>query len=358
MTSARRLAFGILAAALSSAACLAVLELVARVKFAHETDTALLRARPQPPSVVPFVRRIPHPELLYDLKPGFRVIGWNGARVETDASGCCRVVPGRPADDGPGPRIAILGDSSPFPWKLSAEDGYAEQLRPLLSRRGPVAIRNYSVPGYNSQQNRVVLREKALPWRPDLIVLHYDHNDSEPVDDARTGFMAPEYGDNPLHSMLVKLVLRRWRASATVRRTVVVPGDGRPERLLHGYRYEGPQFEQHMREMQTIADLAAAAKVPVLVFLWNPWLTPHADPNKDPFYALLHKPVGERLRAMGFRVVDSYGLYQDYMRRERRRDLRSLWADAEDAHPNAAGHRLIASYLAGEIGRVGLRPIP
>ncbi len=358
MTSSRRLAFGLLAAALSSAASLAVLELVVRVKFAAETDTALLRARPQPPSVVPFVRRIPHPELLYDLKPDFRVVGWNGAKVETDASGCCRVVPGRPADDGPGPRVAIIGDSSPFPWKLPAEDGYGEQLRALLSRRGPVAIRNYAVPGYNSQQNRVVLREKVLPWRPDLIVLHYDHNDSEPVDDARTGFMAPEYGDNPFRSSLVKLALRRWRAAGSVRRTVVVPGDGRPERLLHGYRYEGPQFEHHMREMRTIADLAAAAKVPVVVFVWNPWLTPHADPDKDPFYTLLHKPVAERLRGMGFRVVDSYGLYQQYMRRERRRDLRSLWADAEDAHPNAAGHRLIASRLASEIAQVGLRPIP
>jgi len=351
MLPARTICFGVAAAALSSAAGLLGLEVVVRAAFAKETDTALLRARPQPASVVPFVRRIPHPELLYDLKPDFRVIGWNGARVETDASGCCRVVPGRPADDGPGTRIAILGDSSPFPWKLPAEDGYAERLRPLLSKRGPVAIRSYAVPGYNSQQNRVVLREKALPWRPDLIVLHYDHNDSEPVDDSRTGFMAPEYGDNALHSMLVKLVLRRLRASASVRTTIVAPGDGRPERLLHGYRYEGPQFEQHMREMKTIADLAAAAKVPVVVFLWNPWLTPHADPDKDPFYALLHKPVAERLRGMGFRVVDSYGLYQDYMRRERRSDLRFLWADAEDAHPNAAGHRLIANHLAGEVLR-------
>lgn len=349
----RNAAFAALAVALSSAAGLLGLELVARVAFSKETDTALLRARPQPASVVPFVRRVANPELLYDLKPGFRVIGWNGAKVETDASGCCRVVPGRPADDGPGFRVAILGDSTPFAWKLPMEESYGERLRPLLEKaRGRVAIRNFSVPGYNSRQHRVVLRDKALPWRPNLVLLHYDHNDSEPADDSRTGFMAPEYGDNALNSRLIKLVMRRWNRSRSVRSAVAAPDDpGNPERLLHGYRYAGPQFERHMGEMKAIADLAAAAKVPVLVFVWNPWLTPHADPSKDPFYALLHEPVAKRLRGMGFRVADGYGLYQDYMRRERRKDLRSLWADAEDAHPNAAGHRLIAGYLAGEISR-------
>lgn len=358
--ASRSAAFAAAAVALSTAAGLVGLELAARFVFAKETDTALLRAKPQPPSVVPFVRRVPDPELLYDLKPGFRVIGWNGAKVETDASGCCRVVPGRRADEGPGPRVAILGDSSPFGWKVSAEETYAERLRPLLEKgRGPVAIRNFSVPGYNSRQHRVVLRDKALPWKPSLIVLHYDHNDSEPADDSRTGFMAPEFGDNPLHSRLLKLLARRWNRARSVRRALAAPDEpGNPERSLHGYRFAGPQFERHMGEMKKIADMAAAARVPVLVFLWNPWLTAQADPRKDPFYALLHEPVARRLRDMGFRVVDSYGPYQDYMRRERRRDLKSLWADGEDAHPNAAGHRLIAGVLAGEIIRLGLRPIP
>jgi len=353
----RRAWFTVLAVTLSSAASVLALEAVVRTAFSKEVDSAVLRARPQPASVVPFVRRLPHPELLYDLKPGFRAVGWNGARVETAASGCCRVVPGRPADDGPGLRVAIIGDSTPFAWKLPFEDGYGERLRPLLQRtRGPVAIRNFAVPGYNSQQNRVVLREKVLPWRPGLIILHYDHNDSEPVDDARTGFMAPEYGDNALHSMLIKLVLRRRRASASVRRTIVVPGDpAHPERLLHDYRYEGPQFEQHMREMKTIAQLAAAEKIPVMVLIWNPWLTRHADPESDHFYTFLHKPVAARLRSLGFRVADTYAPYQEFMRREGRKDLRSLWADADDAHPNAAGHSLIAGFLANEIG---LRPIP
>jgi len=268
-----------------------------------------------------------------------------------DDSGCCRKAPGRPLDDG-GVKIALLGDSSPFGWKVPFEDAYGARLELLLerARREPVSVRNFAVPGYNSGQNRIVLRDKVLPWRPDLILLHYDHNDSEPVDDSRTAYMAPEFGDNVLRSMLLKLLRRRLRLLRPARSTVAAPDDpARPERFLHGYRHAGPRFERHMEQMRAIADLAAREGVPALVFLWNPWLTPHADPESDPFYSLLHKPVSERLKAMGFRVVDGYGLYQDWMRRERRGDLRALWAGPEDAHPNAEGHRLIASRLAGEI---------
>ena len=330
------------------------LEGFVRVVFFKEVDAASLRAKPPPASVVPFVRRVPDPELLYALAPGARVLGWDQVRVEVDVSDCCRVVPGRRADDGNGTRIAILGDSTPFAWKLPFEQSYGERLRPLLERSlpGPVLIRNFAVPGYNSQQNRVVLRDKALPWGADLVVLHYDHNDSEPVDDARAAYMSAEYGDNILHSMLLKLLRRRLRGLGPVRRTVVVLDDpANPERLLGDYRYAGPQFEHHMREMKAVAELASASGVPVIVFIWNPWLKSAADADADSFYALLHKPIGERLKGMGLRVADSYGLYQGYMSREKRGDLRPLWVSAEDAHPNAEGHRLVARYLAGEIIR-------
>jgi len=334
-------------AALSTAGCLAGLEGFVRSFYWEKVDTASLSAKPPPASVVPFVRRTAVPGLLYDLKPGARVLGWGAVKVEVDASGCCRVAPGRRADDGSGPRIAILGDSTPFGWKVPFEETYGELLRPLLPG---ASIRNFAVPGYNSGQNLAALREKALAWRPDVIVLHYDHNDSEPADDSRASFLFPTYGDNALHSMLLKLLLREATRLRPIRRTIAVPGDpAHPERLLREYRYAGPQFEGHMDRMKAFADLAAARGIPVLVFIWNPWLTRAADPGKDPSYALLHKPVADRLRAAGFRVADCYALHQSYMKRERKADLAALWASPDDAHPNAEGHRLIAGYLAGEL---------
>ena len=336
---------------LSTAASLLLLEGFVRAFFRQETDTAALREGPAPASVVPFVRRVADPELLYDLKPGARVLGWDGVRVEVDASGCCRVVPGRRVDDAGALRIAILGDSTPFGWRLPFEQSYGEQLRPLLehSLRKSVALRNYAVPGYNSQQNRVAFRDKVLPWRPHLLVLHYDHNDSEPMNDTPTGYLSPEYGDNALNSMLLKL-LRRRLSRPPARSTISFKADpAHPERLLHGYRYEGPQFEHHMLEMRALASLASERGIPVVVFVWNPWLRRSASPESDPFYALLHKPVSARLSSMGFYVSDSYALYQGIMRRDGRDDLSALWISASDAHPNAEGHRVIARYLLGEV---------
>jgi lysophospholipase L1-like esterase len=343
----RQNASGLALAVLSGAVCLGLLEGFVRVFYRSKVDSTILSAKRPPASVVPFVRRTSVPGLLYDLKPGARVLGWGSIKVEVDPSGCCRVVPGHLADEGTGLKIAILGDSTPFGWKVPFEETYGELLRPLLPG---TSIRNFAVPGYNSEQNLAAFRSKALGWRPDLIVLHYDHNDSEPADDSRASFLFPSYGDNFLHSMLVKLVLREATRLRPVRRTLAVPGDPRhPELLLHDYRYAGPQFERHMAEMQALADLAALHKIPVLVFMWNPWLTRARDPLSDPFYTLLHRPVADRLRGMGFRVADGYALYQDYMRREGKNDLTVLWASAEDAHPSALGHRVIARYLAGEI---------
>jgi lysophospholipase L1-like esterase len=338
---------GAAAAAVSTALCLGLLEGFVRAAYWPKVDTASLAAKPPPASVVPFVRRTSVPGLLYDLKPGARVLGWGGVKVEVDASGCCRVVPGHPADEGAGTRIAILGDSTPFGWKVPFEETYGERLRLLLPG---TLIRNFAVPGYNSEQNLAALREKALAWRPDLIVLHYDHNDSEPADDSRASFLLPTYGDNALHSMLLKLLLREASRLRHIRRTLAVPGDpGHPERLLHDYRYAGPQFERHMDRMKALAELAASRRIPVLVFVWNPWLTRTRDPESDPFYTLLHEPLDQRLKGMGFRVADGYALYQNYMKAERKGDLTSLWASPDDAHPNAAGHLLIARYLAGEV---------
>ncbi|MFI5362574.1 MAG: SGNH/GDSL hydrolase family protein [Elusimicrobiota bacterium] len=330
----------------SMTAGLLLLEGFVRAVFWNQVDTRSLEARPAAASVVPFIRRSADPDLLYELKPGVRLIGWGGIRVETDSSGC-RVAPGsRDADSGP-PRIAVVGDSSPFGWKVPFEATYGEQLRLRLQRAlgKPVAVKNYSVPGYNSLQNLATFRDKVLRWHPDLLLLHYDNNDADPSDDDRTRYMDPAYGDNILHSMLLKFVVRRWHERAT-RMTVVVGADAaHPERLYEGYRYEGPQFEFHMRQMKAIADLAAARGIPVVVFLWNPWLTRTAEPESDPFYTLLHRPVSRRLRGFGYRVVDSYPLYQEFMRKNRLADLQSLWNGPDDAHPSAEGHRVIAGFL-------------
>ena len=355
----RPVVFAVAAVLLSLSVSLLLLEAFVRVAMHHDVDTAYLRGEAVSASLVPFVRRVADAELLYDLQPGTRVLGWGGMRVEVDPSGCCRVRPGSRADDAAGVRVAVLGDSSAFGWKLPFEDTYGERLRPLLEHalKRTVSLRNYSVPGYNSQQNRIALRDKVLPWHPDLIILHYDHNDADPVADSLAGFLFPEYGDNALHSMLLKLVRRKLRRLALFRTTKIAGEDAaRPEKKLGGYRYSGPQFEAHMSEMKVIADLAARQRIPVLVFIWDPWLKRAPNPDNDPFYVLLHKPVADRLSSLGYRVADSYFPYQEYMRAQRRDDLTALWRDAEDAHPSAENHRLIARFLLGEI--LKMRALP
>src|SRR5580700_6468527 len=90
----------------SLAAGLLLPEGVVRVAFWKQVDTKYLEARPAAASVVPFIRRSADPDLLYDLKPGVRLIGWGGIRVVTDSTGC-RVAPGSRDGDAGSPRIAV-----------------------------------------------------------------------------------------------------------------------------------------------------------------------------------------------------------------------------------------------------------
>ncbi len=342
-------------------AALLLSEIATRVVYHKELDPQTLRAQLAATFLAPFTRPSADPRLVYELRPGADVVG-NGSRMLVGTNGC-RVVPDRtaPSPRGGSLRIAILGDSTSFGWGVPFEESYGEVLRDLLERSTgkTLDLRNYSVPGYNSFQNRVTLETKVLPWKPNLIILHYDHNDSDIIADKPPDYLDPTYGDNAAHSMLIKFLRRRLRRWENLHQTVPLkeaPGD--PERFILGFRYAGPQFRRHMDEMRRIKEEAEVAGIPIVVFIFNPWLKRFSDPLEDPFFVLLHRPVSEILHGYGYDLVDCYPFFQDFMRESSAADLRALWRsqDPLDGHPNSSGHRLIAELLQRRVSLYIGRP--
>jgi lysophospholipase L1-like esterase len=76
--------------------------------------------------------------------------------------------------------IAAIGDSHTFGiGSTERERAFPMRLQHYLARltAQPITVLNFGVPGYNMAQELEVLRAKALPLRPDLVVLQYTVND-------------------------------------------------------------------------------------------------------------------------------------------------------------------------------------
>jgi lysophospholipase L1-like esterase len=326
---------------------LAAAELLVRAFYADETRTERLREVAERVAIAAFTRESDVPGLLYELRPGTRM-EWLGVPLVIDPEEPRRVAEEPLAEPPDALRIALLGDSTAFGWGVRYADSYGELLRRRLEETSgrPVVLRNYAVPGYNSHHNRVTLAERVLPWKPHLVLLHYDHNDADPIQSEPHGYMEPEFGDNALHSALLKLLRRRlyaWRHAGLTSSASQDPGN--PDRFLYAYRYAGPQYDRSLEELRQLHDLAAAHGIPVLVLIFNAWLRATQDPASDPWYRLLHAPLMQRLTRMGFAVVDLYGPAQILMAERGWSDLRPLWLSPSDPHPRPAGHRFLAEVL-------------
>jgi lysophospholipase L1-like esterase len=124
-----------------------------------------------------------NPRLIYELKPSFTGQMIEGVVVRTNALGMrdreySLVKP-------PGViRIAVVGDSVAFGGDMEVEKLFSEVLEDELNetRPGGYEVLNYSVVGYNSEQEEIVLREKVLPAAPDAVFLAYCLNDDTYTD--------------------------------------------------------------------------------------------------------------------------------------------------------------------------------
>jgi len=114
-------------------------------------------------------------KIVYELQPNFRIKSLN-ARISSQGLNDRYFPVVKPAGVY---RIAILGDSTSFGWKIGPEHSFPKMLEKLLNDRlhGKYEVINFSVPGYNTSQELAVLKEKVVKFQPDMVVLVYCGND-------------------------------------------------------------------------------------------------------------------------------------------------------------------------------------
>lgn len=325
------------------------LEVVVRLGLRDEWDAPAIRARQADANFLPLVRSSSDLALYYEVSPDLD-LEFHGARVVTDAEGCRVSTRPRPHDPACDPaatplRVAVVGPSTTFGYGLPFEQSYPERLRPRLEAltRRPVEMRNFSAPAYNAEQEARAFELRVVPWRPDLVLWHYDHRDAFPVigtDDPIE--LSPYFGDNPLHWATLKWIHRRLRLAELESLRLGAEGHG----FAEGYIVSGPSWDRHLRALTRAAEQARSIGAPVLLVVFDAFLR-RGDRGREHFETL-HRPLVPVLEAAGLHVIDLYSAYQSAMEERGWKDLHAWWLSVEplDGHPNAQGHAFIADSVA------------
>jgi hypothetical protein len=125
-----------------------------------------------------------NPSRVWDLRPGFvghrtdwGTRNWVTISINSQGRRDKEVPLKKPAGTY---RIVILGDSVAFGARVEAKDDFATQLEWNLNARSEslhYEVLNFGVPGYGTWQELSVLKEKALAYNPDLVILAFVMND-------------------------------------------------------------------------------------------------------------------------------------------------------------------------------------
>lgn len=318
-----------------------------RIFFRDEVDSQRLRERNQRLSIGHLIEPAADPELLYELKKGL-FTEWSGVLVRTSDTEPARISTFLAPPPPEAIRIALLGDSSAFGWRIEYESTYAEIVRRKLEQRlgFPVELRNYALPGYGSLQSRIRFETNVVPWKPDLVILHYDHNDSEPTNTAPANYIAPEYGDNILRSAFIKHILRRLRVIRN-ERTVHFAEIDHGEELKSGdpWHYESALWKAHAAELSRIGRVAAEHDIPALAFVWCNAVERTASGWNEDHLELIHRPLLEVMERAGLYVFDLYPFFRSHMEAAGWEDLRPFHFSDHDRHPTRSCHAFLAEHV-------------
>jgi lysophospholipase L1-like esterase len=229
-------------------------------------------------------------------------------------------------------RIVVLGDSIAGGWGVErAEETFPFVLERLLGEQGHRAeVINLAVSGYNTRQEVEMLRLRGLAYHPDLVLVAYCLNDSEPLTSSHilTTLLNVERHTGGLHvrahPLLARSALYRWVWSSLASRS----------RRSDAPRAAGDSVHEAFADL---ARLSREARFRVLVVIFPELLPERPYPRR-----------AEHVRVLDLAAESGFASL-DLLRPLRRCAGGALDAIAGDAvHPNAAGHRC-AGQLIGDV---------
>jgi len=258
-------------------------------------------------------------------------------------------------------RILVLGDSFAWGVGLTLEETLSKQLEKRLidAANKNIEVINASIPGMNTVEELLLLKEKGLKYDPDMILLIYNLNDidflpqlsSKNYDEKKIipktqvdpgeditkafknkgmrGFINWFEVRSKFVSFLVPRVgslLRQMGLTTSLEFSWV-------ERIFQGYTDDNPGWLESKRALREIAEICrnrgivfTAAIYPLLVEL-------KSYKGKKP-----HETLHNYLNSIEVPYVDLLTVFEG-------KNGQSYWINYLDNHPNAEAHRLVVEKL-------------
>lgn len=225
-------------------------------------------------------------------------------------------------------RLLLLGDSVTFGWGVPIEDTYGRQLEKVLANSGVNAETvNSGVCGYNTVQQEAFLSTRGDRIDPDGVLLLFVDNDVQPVEPIKRERTVALWQDGP-SSLISRLLRESWLYRIFYHLVPFVLAKPAPPPVADG------AWRDSMQAIRNIDAYCRKKGIFFAPFLFRMSRNPHTD-------AIL-RSLDEVAVQGSFRVHDTQPWFAN---------LRpsSLVNSMVDAHPNAAGHRVLAAGMAAAL---------
>jgi lysophospholipase L1-like esterase len=304
--------------------------------------------------MIHFVRLSTNPQMIYEMVPN--VDGtFHDAPLRTNSAGFADKERSLEKPRGTF-RIAVIGDSIAFGWGVAPEDRYSNLLERFLNETATSGTRyevlNFAVPGYNTVMEAALLKDKALRYDPDALVLGYcaDNDTSLP-----NFIVKPRPLFTLAHSYLWEIVRSRSTQPAKMALEGAVEYSD-PSNIPDEYRsFIG--WENAARALREVADVARQRGMRVVFLRDYYYLEPYRSGSTTETVADIGADADTLAHELGFvvarpiealvRFLDDHGLHSFAL---------SVAPERGDAHPNPARHAILARELYLALVREGILP--
>jgi len=274
-------------------------------------------------------------------------------------------------------RVACIGDSICYGFRVQREETFSARLEELLNgepgREGVATfeVLNFGVTGYSFTQIMENLREKVLPFEPDLILYAYCLNDPQEyslemegllaqLTRAEKGYLLPGAwsGWAPLQRSRLYLLSRYVIGSMTREgaqkerapvpfeddRQLVAIREGTYAQYYTGLHVSPATWSPVGEGLRELERWSEASGVPVQVTVFPILRDLDAYPLRE-----LHENLLRTFSGHSFHAFDLLDYFQAYERRTGRKLGHTL-------HPSADGHLLAAAAMAQDLLDARLLP--
>ncbi len=243
-------------------------------------------------------------------------------------------------------RIAVVGDSITFGSGVKdVNNVYSKLLENKLNNnsRTNFEVLNFGVPGYNSDDELEIVKDKVMKYHPDVIIIGYVLNDLENVDpklqkETAINLEVPYIGFVLRNSIYTYYYfesrLNRAMENLGLKKNYVF--------LLNEYFASEKNKEINRGYYEQIKNIANKNKVKVAL-VYFPMIVdfkPYPLESSQIY-------VKEVAKENGFYFIDILEAYQDHKPQD-------LVVNKYDAHPNELGHQLAAEQIYEKLMEMGI----